>query len=86
MSSTTIPVTRMAIVVRSQPFHSLRMMPHTLLKTTFSAMRMQNESVVSTGEEVRKPLPKESPKNWLYHSAPARKQKKRLLPHTFPLP
>jgi len=51
MSSTTIPVTRMTIVVRSQPFHSLRMMPHTLLKTTFSAMRIQNESVVSTGEE-----------------------------------
>ena len=60
------------------------MMPQTLLNTTFSAMSMQNERVVSTGEEMRNPLPRERPKNWLYHSAPARKQKNRLLAHTLP--
>ena len=49
-------------------------------------MSMQNEKVVSTGLSVRKPLPRLRPKNWLYHSAPARRQNIRLLPHTAVLP
>ena len=51
------------IVCLLQPFHSLRMIPHTLEMTTLSAIRMQNESVSSVGDSVRNPLPRESPKN-----------------------
>ena len=70
------------IVFCEQPFHSLSMMPHTFENTTFNAMSMQNASVVSVGDSVRKPLPSDSQKNWLYHSAPAKRQNNRLLPHT----
>ena len=70
------------MVFCEHPFHSLSMMPHTLLNTTLRAMRMQNESVISVGDSVRKPLPSDSPKNWLYHKAPARAQNRRLLPQT----
>ena len=73
-----------AMVVEEQPFHSLRMMPHTLENTTLSAIRMQKERVISVGDSVRNPLPRLKPKNWLYHRAPARRQKSRLLAHTPP--
>ena len=68
------------------PFHSLRMMPHTLLNTTLRAIRMQKAKVVSVGLSVRKPLPKLRPKNWLYHSNPANAQNNRLLPQIAVLP
>jgi len=76
-----MPVISTKIVFGEQPFHSLRMIPHTLLNTTLRAMSMQNENVVRTGDEVRKPLPKARPKNWLYHNAPAMAQNKMLLAH-----
>ena len=79
-----MPATRVAIVLPEQPFHSLRMMPHTLENTTLSAIRMQNERVMSVGDPVRNPFPKARPKNWLYHSAPARRQNRMLLNHTLP--
>lgn len=82
--STTIPMTSTAMVLGEQPFHSLSIMPHTFENTTFSAISMQNESVIRVGDSVRKPLPMESPKNWLYHNAPAKAQNSKLLPHTLP--
>ena len=80
--SITMPVTSTAIVFCEHPFHSLRIMPHTFENTTFSAMRMQKASVMSVGDSVRNPFPKERAKNWLYHNAPARAQNTRLFPHT----
>ena len=74
------------MVFCEQPFHSLRMMPQTLLNTTLRAMRMQKAKVVSVGLSVRKPLPNDSPKNWLYHSKPAKAQKRMLFPQRLPLP
>ena len=81
-----MPTTSTAIVRRPQPFHSFSSMPQTLEKTTSSAISMQNENVISTGESVRKPLPRANPKNWLYHNAPAKRQKRMLLAHTLRLP
>ena len=80
------PSTSTMMVERLHPFHSLRIMPQTFENTTLSAMRMQNARVVSTGDEVRKPLPRLSPKNWLYQSNPARAQNNRLLTITPDLP
>ena len=74
-----MPSMSTVIVVREHPFHSLRIMPHTLEKTTLSAMSMHHEKARSVGDEVRNPLPSESPKNWLYHSTPAKAQNNRLL-------
>ena len=71
-----------AMVFFEQPFHSSRIMPQMFENTTFSAMRIQNERVVSVGDSVRNPLPSDSPKNWLYHRAPAKRQNRALLPHT----
>ena len=61
--STIIPTISTEMVLREHPFHSWRIMPHTLEKVTLSAMRMQNDKVMSVGEEVRKPFPSDSPKN-----------------------
>ena len=83
--STARPMTNTVMVFGEQPFHSFRMMPHTFENTTLSAIRMQKAKVISTGDEVRKPLPSASPKNWLYHNTPARAQKTRLFVHTLPL-
>ena len=63
MMSTTMPRMSTAMVLGEQPFHSFRMMPHTLENTTLSAMRMQKESVMRVGDSLRKPLPNDSPKN-----------------------
>ena len=63
MMRTMMPAMRTAMVFWEQPFHSLRIMPQTLENTTLRAMRMQNDSVVSVGLSVRKPLPSERPKN-----------------------
>ena len=76
------PTTRTAIVFCEQPFHSLSMIPHTLENVTLSAMRIQKARVIRVGDSVRKPLPRDSPKNWLYHRAPAKRQNNALLPHT----
>ena len=75
-----------AMVLGEQPFHSFRMIPHTLEKVTLSAIRMQKEKVMRSGESAKNPCPKDSPKNWLYHNAPANRQKTRLLPQTLVLP
>ena len=45
-------------------------------------MRMQNDSVMSVGDSVRKPLPRARPKNWLYHSAPGQQAEEDVVePH-----
>ena len=80
--STMMPTMSTPMVFGEQPFHSLSMMPQTLENTTLSAMRMQKESVMSVGEEVRKPLPSDSPKNWLYQRAPAKGPNTRVLADT----
>ena len=82
MTSTTIPMVSTIIVFCEQPFHSLRIMPQTLEKTTLSAIRIQNASVSSVGDSARKPLPSARPKNYEYHNAPANRQNNRLLPQT----
>ena len=50
--------------------------------STFSAIRMQNDSVSMALPASKNERPSESPKNWEYHSAPASRQNSRLLPHT----
>lgn len=61
--STNIPTSSTPMVLPEQPFHSFRMMPHTLENTTLRAIRMQKERVVRTGDSVRNPLPNDKPKN-----------------------
>ena len=73
------PTTSTVMVLLEQPFHSLRIMPHTLLNVTLRAINMHQENVSSTAESVRKPLPRLSPKNWLYQRRPARAQNTMLL-------
>ena len=53
-------------------------------KTTFRAIRIHQLNVSSDGESVKNPLPKLKPKNWLYHSTPAKAQKSRLLTQSSP--
>ena len=72
-----MPSNSTPIVALEQPFHSLRMMPHTLEKTTLRAIKMQKASVVSTGEDTKKPLPNDNPKNWLYFCTTNRRQWRR---------
>ena len=43
--STIKPTNKVMMVFCEQPFHSLRMMPHTFEKVTFSDMRMHHEKV-----------------------------------------
>ena len=71
---TMMPTINTEMVFFEQPFHSFRMMPHTFENTTLSAIRMQNDRVMRVGDSVRNPLPSDSPKNWLYHKAPAKAQ------------
>ncbi len=75
-------MTNTAIVLREAPFHSRRMIPHTLEKVTLSAINIQNEKVSRVSLSAKNPLPRLNPKNWLYHSSPAKQQKSRLLAHT----
>lgn len=77
-----IPAKSTDMVFDEHPFHSFNMIPQTFEKTTLRAINMQNDRVISVGESVRNPLPSASPKNWLYHSAPARKQNRRLFDNT----
>ena len=44
-----MPMMRTEMVFDEQPFHSLRMMPHTFENTTLRAMSIQNERVMSVG-------------------------------------
>lgn len=76
--NTTSPMSKVMMVFCEQPFHSLRMMPHTFEKVTLSDIRIHHEKVSKAGEEVRKPLPKLRPKNWLYQSIPANAQNNTL--------
>lgn len=78
-TSMIMPATSTAMVFCEQPFHSFSIIPHTLLKVTLRAISMHHENVSSTGESVRNPLPRLRPKNWLYHSSPARAQNTMLL-------
>ena len=82
--STARPPRSTAIVFFEQPFHSLSMMPQTFEKMTFRLISMHQLKVSSTGEATRKPLPRLSPKNWLYHSKPARQQNRALLSQRLP--
>ena len=84
--STSKPTNNTKMVLEEHPFHSFKMIPHTLEKVTLSDMRMHHEKVSNTGEEARKPLPKLNPKNWLYHKIPANAQKSRLLAYRVLLP
>ena len=63
MINTTKPTINTTMVLGEHPFHSFKMMPHTLENTTLSAIKMQKANVSNTGDSVRKPLPKASPKN-----------------------
>ena len=60
---TMMPTINTVMVFLEQPFHSFRMMPHTLENTTFSAIRIQNDRVMRVGDSVRKPFPNDKPKN-----------------------
>ena len=75
---------RTPIVRCEQPFHSFRMIPHTLENVTFNAMRIQNERVISVGDSVRNPCPNDRPKNCEYHNPPANAQNSKLFVHTLP--
>ena len=72
------------MVFLEQPFHSLRMIPQTLEKVTLRAIRMQNDSVSIVPPVSKKLRPSDNPKNWLYHKAPANKQKRMLFINTLP--
>ena len=61
--STAIPVINTMMVLREQPFHSLRMMPHTLENVTFRAIRIQNARVSIALPLSKKLRPSDSPKN-----------------------
>jgi hypothetical protein len=80
--STSMPVMSTAMVLLEQPFHSFSIIPQTLEKMTLKDISMQKASISRVGEDVSWPLPNDSPKNWEYHSAPASRQNKRLLPQT----
>ena len=57
-------------------------MPHRLLNSTLSDMRMLHEKASISGASAKKLLPMPSPKNCEYHSTPASAQKSTLLTHT----
>ena len=61
--STSNPTTNTVMVLEEQPFHSFKIIPHTLEKVTFSDIKIHQEKVSNAGEEVRNPLPKLNPKN-----------------------
>ena len=52
------------------------------LLSMVTELKERQEKQVSVGDSVRNPLPKERPKNWLYHKTPAKAQNNRLLPQT----
>ena len=79
MIRTTIPDMSTATVRDEQPRHSFNIIPQTFENTTLRAIRIHQLKVISDSESVRKPLPRLSPKNWIYHSTPAKAQKSRLL-------
>ena len=76
---TSKPTNNTVMVLEEHPFHSFNIIPHTFEKVTFSDIRMHQEKVNKAGEEVRNPLPKLNPKNWLYHKIPANAQNNKLL-------
>ena len=78
--NTKRPTTKTVMVLDEQPFHSFKMIPHTLEKVTFSDIKIHHEKVSNTGDEAKNPLPRLSPKNWLYHKIPAKAQNNKLLP------
>ena len=82
MMSTTMPTISTTMVFFEHPFHSFSMMPHTFENTTLSAISMQKERVISVSDAVRKPLPSDRPKNWLYHNAPAPAHNTIMVPRT----
>lgn len=79
-----IPKTRTVTVLEPAPFHSFRRMPQTLLKVTFSDIRILQEKAIITLPSARKLLPNANPKNWEYQRIPAKAQNNRLLVNTFP--
>ena len=84
--NTNKPITNTVMVLEEHPFHSFKMIPHTFENVTLSDIRIHQENVSNAGEEVRNPLPKLKPKNWLYQRIPANAQNNRLLPYKAVLP
>ena len=77
-----MPMTRNVTAFLPAPFHSFRIIPHTLLKTTFKDIRMLQENAIITLPGSKKLCPIPNPKNWEYQSKPAKAQKRRLLTST----
>ena len=73
------PRIKTPIVELLTPFHSFKRIPQTLLKVTFSDIRILHENANRTGLSVRKLFPISKPKNCEYQSTPARAQNSRLL-------
>lgn len=48
-----MPQTKTTIVCRLTPFHSFNIMPHTLLKITFSYIKMLHEKASITGDSAK---------------------------------
>ena len=53
--STSNPTTNMVMVLEEHPFHSFKMIPHTLEKVTFNDIKIHQEKVSNTGDEAKKP-------------------------------
>gem|GEM_PF-3870534 len=77
--SVAIPIARKNTAFLPAPTHSFRMIPQTLLKTTFNDMRMLHENAIITLSGSKKLCPIPNPKNCEYHKRPASAQKSRLL-------
>src|SRR5690554_198396 len=80
--SVAISMARKIMAFFPAPFHSFRITPHTLLKTTLSDIRMLHEKAIITLSGSKKLWPMPRPKNCEYHSNPARAQNNILLVNT----
>lgn len=73
-----IPMARNVTAFFPAPFHSFRIIPHTLLKTTFNDIRTLHEKSIITLSGSKKLCPIPKPKNCEYQSNPAKAQNKIL--------
>ena len=77
---------RMIIGIGSAQYSHSRDNPFTagerylMISETVKAEGIDNVSIVPPASKNERPS--DSPKNWLYHKAPANRQNNRLLPHT----
>jgi hypothetical protein len=58
MISTTMPMTSTVMVLCVHPFHSFKIIPHTLLNVTLRAIRIHQEKVISAGDRSEEPFSK----------------------------